>query len=758
MPFSSFDMDQVQKASRIIDMLFTKYDETQDLIATISYANKLQEGREVNNMVLRWALEVYIVHSNDAKRAGIRYPEPEAIDRSMTSDAAMVSTRRQGQPAEDWMNYWRNDADFNYHHRHWHVVYNRTAASGNPHLERQGELFGYMHSQMLARYDAERESWGLPPVSAFEYGDVAPSFNAGLEFHSDRQWAGFVPRPTQRWSSNTVSTFTRWQRSYNSAVDSGQVATGVEMTPNWSGHILEASSGRYTRTYGDYHNSGHGIFGSSGIPRNVGSYMNSPLTAVRDPIFFRWHKRIDDMWQANNDYYRSDLADGPPPVVITPDDIMLSTDRNPPVGFTDWTGDGWSGRASDDEAVLRTYLGPAQKKYEWDNKLGHEKFYYHLRLRRSPEASTGQDIPVTIRIFICPRRRQSDRRMWIEMDKFVCSIESGTDHIEVTRADVHSSVIKRLRRDLEGSEPDSERRFVRTLGGFCECGWPYDMLLPRGTAAGEDYVLCVIATDNRVDSIDVRTTCGSMSYCGARGQRYPDSRHMGYPFCNPITLGSERVNIPEVFGMIPNAAHKFFKIMNDTVEAPAVNAVDIWWPYTQLRVNDGTLRREPRGGTTEYIRSDLVGTFRVLIDNDAAAPPRGQRIIVRFQGRGSGGGAYVVRDAYLAQRRGNTLNVVSGTSERVLAGDRTEFAVPESGLYSDAMPYRFDPSRGDYFLTFTLDSGAVNLPASQSMQTSTYYIPSGVAGSDFSGDWTGFSSVYRRFSSIHAVSGLMCEM
>lgn len=66
-------MEQIQKASRIIDMLFTKYEETQDLIATISYANKLQEGREVNNMVLRWALEAFIVHSDDAKRAGIRW-------------------------------------------------------------------------------------------------------------------------------------------------------------------------------------------------------------------------------------------------------------------------------------------------------------------------------------------------------------------------------------------------------------------------------------------------------------------------------------------------------------------------------------------------------------------------------------------------------------------------------------------------------------------------------------------------------------
>lgn len=61
---------------------------------------------------------------------------------------------------------------------------------------------------------------------------------------------------------------------------------------------------------------------------------------------------------------------------------------------------------------------------------------------------------------------------------------------------------------------------------------------------GEDYVICVIATDNKVDSIGIRTTCGSMSYCGASKQRYPDSRNMGYPFCNPVTFNNEMVRCP----------------------------------------------------------------------------------------------------------------------------------------------------------------------------------------------------------------------
>lgn len=63
--------------------------------------------------------------------------------------------------------------------------------------------------------------------------------------------------------------------------------------------------------------------------------MNDTATAVRDPIFYRWHRKIDDMWQANNEYYRAELSASPPPVTITADDIVLSTDRNPPPGFTE---------------------------------------------------------------------------------------------------------------------------------------------------------------------------------------------------------------------------------------------------------------------------------------------------------------------------------------------------------------------------------------------------------------------------------------
>ena len=47
-----------------------------------------------------------------------------------------------------------------------------------PELERQGELFAYMHQQMLARYDVERRSWGL------NYVQVIVAMNMLLEIRS----------------------------------------------------------------------------------------------------------------------------------------------------------------------------------------------------------------------------------------------------------------------------------------------------------------------------------------------------------------------------------------------------------------------------------------------------------------------------------------------------------------------------------------------------------------------------------------------
>lgn len=54
---------------------------------------------------------------------------------------------------EHRMAYWREDIGINLHHWHWHLVYPFTSTNrAIVAKDRRGELFFYMHQQIIARY------------------------------------------------------------------------------------------------------------------------------------------------------------------------------------------------------------------------------------------------------------------------------------------------------------------------------------------------------------------------------------------------------------------------------------------------------------------------------------------------------------------------------------------------------------------------------------------------------------------------------
>jgi hypothetical protein len=139
-----------------------------------------------------------------------------------------------------------------------------------------------------------------------------------------------------------------------------------------------------------------------------------------------------------------------------------------------------------------------------------------------------------------PPELADDQRMWIEMDKFKTSLATKEQKVMFQPASA-SSVIRKPAvkpptaehvplgpQGPGGMQPDSEIE-----GNYCDCGWPYNLLLPRGTAQGLRFRLLVMLTDWSVDHVPSGSDCGSMSYCGSR-DRYPDSRPMGYPFDAPF--------------------------------------------------------------------------------------------------------------------------------------------------------------------------------------------------------------------------------
>ena len=64
--------------------------------------------------------------------------------------------------------------------------------------------------------------------------------------------------------------------------------------------------------------------------------MGSSLTAVRDPIFFRWHKRVDNLYQEFNDTIKQEVSEDAPGVVIHPEDVVILPGTEAPDGFHEY--------------------------------------------------------------------------------------------------------------------------------------------------------------------------------------------------------------------------------------------------------------------------------------------------------------------------------------------------------------------------------------------------------------------------------------
>lgn len=448
--------------------------------------------------------------------------------------------------------------------------------------DRQGELFLYMHNQMLARYDAERISVGKGRVEPFDRTawttTIADGYDPGPDLPdlTARPANAKLPQPD-------VTQLVAMQDALDLAVTSGdlvrEVGTPLAVTSDALGAATEAAASRLSglrrQTYPGIHNIGHNMLGR--LPDGDGNgVMLFPVVAIRDPVFWRWHKHIDLVnsgWQDSQPAY--DFSDAPPVVVrdalagaadpwTSPDILLLSTaglaagadaaglvaaavggaqfDSAVPGGALA----GAAGLTVVDELTTR-FVDSALSDGRTVTHLTHDPFAIAVRVRNT----TARPVPITVRVFAAPVDIADDRTAWMELDKFLVELPANGRTV-VYRPDTEFSVVKKpaetdpqsvLDGEADPNDPD-----------YCDCGWPYTLLLPRGTGDGLDLRLAVICTDANRDLVRPSAGCGSMSFCGAV-DRYPDTRDMGFPFSRPFA-GSIRGTLIA----LPSAAGRSFVV------------------------------------------------------------------------------------------------------------------------------------------------------------------------------------------------------
>jgi hypothetical protein len=355
------------------------------------------------------------------------------------------------------------------------------------------------------------------------------------------------------------------------AAQSGKLQKGtaqIAITPQLLGDTMEANVGSVDSPlsplafYGHHHNFGHVLIAELADPTgpfpNQSGVMAGTDTAMRDPVFYRWHRHVDDIfftWQQT--LAPNNLAEGAAAAQIrsslngggtaneSPDIILCLARDVPGAAAPDFDGAAFGrntfGGANWDEppssfpvatTTLRTMMREEQltqpdgsivrKPY-----LDHEDFFYFLRV----ESTAVERKTITVRVFLVATELADDRRMWIEMDKFVHTLEAN-ERAVIFRPGRHSAVVRKPARR------PSDDPAVLPPGAidvnYCDCGWPYHLLLPRGLEAGMPVRLLVMLTDHQADLAGAEKKCGSMSFCGARDALYPDKRRMGYPFDRPF--------------------------------------------------------------------------------------------------------------------------------------------------------------------------------------------------------------------------------
>ncbi len=596
---------------------------------------------------VRTGFALFVTHNREGRRLA-KPRTVAAAPRLFSPPRTRATGRISVGGLSPGLDYWREDVLANEHHQHWHEVYPFTGLpprsfpewlaghtkadlveilnalqpdpgwaefveSGTPeqlaalfadvvqadatfslppelytklfHLnDRQGELFFYMHEQMLARYDAELLSNNLARVEP--YGPTAwnKPIAAG---HDPIEVPGYGRRePSETLATADAQDLRQIWQEIDDALDSkslrGADGGTIPIDRTNLGEAVEPAVPQLRAldpdAYGGLHGTGHVLIASLSSPLGV---MRNPVTAIRDPVFWQWHKFIDNInarWQKDLAPYG--FADAPPILVRdslgpgtaepwTSPDIILCRSADLPDGVApqslgeqlfggaNWSTDFAAGTASAGGTSLQTLdeltttmssvtFGGSRISY-----LTHEPFSYFLRI----ENTSSTSLDVTVRVFLAPADQGTDRRAWMEMDKFLLQLPASSKLVAY-RPDTESSIVKRpvetspAAVSAGGGDPDEN--------SYCDCGWPYTLLLPRGKDDGMAYRLLVLCTDATVDRTSHAEHCGSMSYCGAV-DRYPDTRDMGYPFSRPFA-GPTPTAIRDAILALPSAAARSVSI------------------------------------------------------------------------------------------------------------------------------------------------------------------------------------------------------
>ena len=399
--------------------------------------------------------------------------------------------------SEDVDSYFREDTVANTHHSDWHRL---------EFGKRKGEFFYFMHGQMLARYEAERLSLGLPALNYFGLFQWDRHISDSYDSKLGGDWAVRRPgtiNPTDMHDAyNEISVLALSAPDYSEGIDLG----------------IEVFGRRMEETL---HNYGHVAISELSEGRAV---MSSNVAAMRDPIFYRWHGYVQTLFLEYKDNLKrkhpySEIELSFPGIRVHSAFVQPAHGNNNTFYTCKETA----------EVKIDSLEGtsPGSRISLQYRRLNHRPFTWNFVVYNE----LSDPVTSVIRVFMLPRN--GDIRTTIHMDIFYRELIPGRN--EIKREELDAPHLSKSRwslmqlQDLLLNGQVDQQTF--SWGG---CGWPRHLNIPRGTERGMHWELVVMVSKQlSVDKSKVRNWHKNRnyawSYCGMQSGKVPDSRPMGFP-------------------------------------------------------------------------------------------------------------------------------------------------------------------------------------------------------------------------------------
>jgi len=453
------------------------------------------------------------------------------------------TTHRTLPPEDPESELWhyREDSKVNTMHGVWHILISDPNAEFI--MRRRGELFAFMHKQLVNRYNVERLGVGLDVVEAYRYEDwitpslqgydpgLGPELAPGVLFYSPRldgqrmtdeqalifrNYAAFMERGIAAMSLNNS------RLGYSNGVDFGISPLGDVVEPFPELEPVNASL---------FHNRGHVVISemSEAVGDRAG-VMGFVETAMRDPAFYRWHKYTDEFF----DFYKIRLGSYTtelefPGVVINDVSIYSGARKNTIRTFVEYV------TLQLDENLLRSMNG-TRLQYE---RVNHDN---NIEYRLSIDSTVTEG--GIVRLFLIPEEmidRPDMTSTVVEMDRFYVELTPGP--VNIRRRLEDSAFFSPGAPSLTTLQEQMMRGMTELEFNYANCGWPLELAFPKGNRQGQKFQL--VAFISRLlpgdrDSIEEWREIEEISWgwCGIRAGdgSMPDNRPMGFPFDRPTTL------------------------------------------------------------------------------------------------------------------------------------------------------------------------------------------------------------------------------